>query len=265
MRDLISAAKLWVILSAIAVSINAQPQTGPSLKEMVNNFAKQPDLYWHRRIIEESARSKIKLEIPSEAVTAFKRGIEKLSNTPNQQQKLAAIDDFKESVRLAPWWADATFNLGYAYERAEKLIKAETMYGYYLLSGPTPSDADKARKRIAELQKKAETLRTDVDSGIVTPEVFLDAMEDAVYDCGKDARYWFRMAIRNRGLRAEPVEHTPPKRVNGLMSAGLAPGPAIERRGLEYRDLGSTGFTAVVWSNQLVYSRPSRTCPRIQM
>ena len=65
-----------------------------------------------------------------------------------------AIDAFKKALFNAPWWGDAYFNLGCAFEGAGRYDDALESMKLYRLANPAPSEEDK--KRIFAIEAKQE-------------------------------------------------------------------------------------------------------------
>ncbi|HWG58478.1 MAG TPA: hypothetical protein VN661_05475 [Candidatus Acidoferrales bacterium] len=65
----------------------------------------------------------------------------------------AAIDRFKEAVRLRPDWGEPRKLLGEAYEKKHDKATALKYYKEYLQVFPNPTDRKKIEKKIAKLSK----------------------------------------------------------------------------------------------------------------
>ena len=66
----------------------------------------------------------------------------------------AAIDRFEEAARLQPALARPWRLMGEVYEKKHDNARAITSYKKYLEVFPRAEDADKVKKRIAELEEK---------------------------------------------------------------------------------------------------------------
>jgi tetratricopeptide (TPR) repeat protein len=66
------------------------------------------------------------------------------------------IDEWEEALRLAPWWAEAYYNLGLALEKRERYAEAARNLQFYLHAAPKAKDADTVQERIYELQYRAK-------------------------------------------------------------------------------------------------------------
>lgn len=78
----------------------------------------------------------------------------KIAENPSDIQ--AAAQGFQKASDLAPWWADAYFNLALAYEQGKKYKEAIFNLKLYLLAAPSDPDAKKIKEKIYELDFLAE-------------------------------------------------------------------------------------------------------------
>lgn len=255
-----------VFLTSAAV---AQQVSKSSFDEMLTNFQQYPgNLELQKKIIEAAREQKPYPRVPEEARRLVESANAKLDGQPTNERKRSAAADLLRAVSLAPWWGNASFNLGFAYERLDQKAMAGRMYAIYILTEPSPLEIDETRTRINKLADEENTMFEKTKLKRVSADSLLDALEGAVYDCGKDSQYYFRIAIRSRFPASERIEHTAPKPVNGLMPLMFpVPGPAVDRNGLTFTGLGSTGYVRTV-SPDVVFTTyrggSTRTCNRIR-
>jgi len=262
---------VFTILGSLffANATTAQTGLGSSFNEMMSNFADDPLNYrLHISLISVAREQKPFPKIPKEARELFDSASKKLSGQPTNQSKESAAKDLKRAVALAPWWGNAVYNLGFAFERLDKKALAGRMYAIYILTEPSPLAIDEARKRIITLAGEESQLLEKVESKRISAQQLLDVLEGAVYDCGKDENYFYYFVMTNRVPTNVRVEHTRPKVSNDPMTMLPIPGPALEFRGMTVIGLGSTGFHRTV-SPEAVVSKyngngSTQTCGRIR-
>lgn len=90
--------------------------------------------------------------IPEEAKRHMGRGKAAFKVAENPEDSKTAADEFKKASDLAPWWGDAYFNLGLAYEQAKMYREAVFNLKLYLLAAPGSPDAEKVKEKLYELE-----------------------------------------------------------------------------------------------------------------
>jgi len=90
--------------------------------------------------------------IPEEAQRAMAQGqaAVRIAKTPSDLEE--AEKQFTRSATIAPWWADAYFNLGVVKEKMRDLDDAMECFSLYLAAAPNAQDAEAVRTRIYELE-----------------------------------------------------------------------------------------------------------------
>ena len=91
-----------------------------------------------------------------EAQKHLGRGQAAVEIAKTSEDFLLAISEFKKALRLAPWLANAYFNLAVVQEKAGQFNEAMQNYKLYLLAAPSASDAQDVKTRIYGLELKAE-------------------------------------------------------------------------------------------------------------
>jgi tetratricopeptide (TPR) repeat protein len=64
----------------------------------------------------------------------------------------SAVGEWREVLRLAPWWPEANFNLGLTLEKQQRYAEAARYLKMYLLAAPTASDRDAVLQKIYSLE-----------------------------------------------------------------------------------------------------------------
>lgn len=99
--------------------------------------------------------------IPDEARRFLVRGSVAIKEAKSEKDFEEAAREFGRAVRAAPWWADAYFNQGVAYERAGKHDEAIRSLKLYLLAAPRAQDSEKVKEQIYALEYRQEKARKD--------------------------------------------------------------------------------------------------------
>jgi len=83
-----------------------------------------------------------------------------------------AIQEFKEALRLAPWLAEAYFNLGLVQDKAGRHDDAIRSLQFYLLAAPNAPDLKEVQSLIFEIEyRKERALRKAEEEAIQAAEV----------------------------------------------------------------------------------------------
>lgn len=103
--------------------------------------------------------------IPEQARRHFVRATTMLRDARNETDAELAAREFREALRLAPWWGDAYFNLGVAAETANRFDEAISAFNLYLITKPSPDDERAAQDKIYGIEAKKElALRAENDA-----------------------------------------------------------------------------------------------------
>lgn len=135
------------------------PSQGSGLQLPTPNFRRnfairQNDISTRRLIIKLATMLKPALAVPEEARKHFVEGTAIVKAAKNPAQQATAAQSFIESLKVAPWWGDAYYNLGVAQELAEKYDEAEQAFNFYLASNPGEKEAREVQDRIYALSAK---------------------------------------------------------------------------------------------------------------
>ncbi len=126
-------------------------------KEYVADFQKDFDNQDLReKIIALSVAMKPRPAIPESAQKPFYKGLTFMKEASDVSGYEMAIGAFGEALFIAPWWADAYYNLGKAQEAAGQYDAAAYSLQQYLLTKPKPEDAEDAKKTLYALEAKKE-------------------------------------------------------------------------------------------------------------
>jgi tetratricopeptide (TPR) repeat protein len=125
----------------------------PISVEVSGWFADVP-LRMERKIIEFTSTMKSPPAIPDEATRDFVKAGTYMKDAKEVSDYKSAIDAFEKALYNAPWWGDAYYNLGVAFEAAGRYDDAMESMKLYLLTNPATAAEDK--KRIYAIEAKQE-------------------------------------------------------------------------------------------------------------
>jgi len=91
-------------------------------------------------------------EVPEEAQRHSNRAQAYLKQAEGIEDYNNAIVEFEKALLLAPWWAEAYFNVGLVQEKAKKFSAAIENMKFYLLAAPHAEDASEVKMKIDELE-----------------------------------------------------------------------------------------------------------------
>lgn len=97
--------------------------------------------------------------IPDEAQRHMVRGMLLAKEAKDYEGYAAAIGEIEDAIRNAPWWALAYFNLGLAQDSSGQFDDAVRSFKLYLVGAPEAPDALQVKRKIYELELKAEQSR----------------------------------------------------------------------------------------------------------
>jgi tetratricopeptide (TPR) repeat protein len=143
----------------LALATTAYPQSPrEQLQQMVEQLQKTPnDNALRERIIKLGAEIEPAQAIREEANRAYVKGGVFQKEAKDVSGYDLAISAYREALRVAPWWADAYYDLGVALTSAHKFDEAITSLKLYIASVPTGSaEAREAQNRIYAIEAKAE-------------------------------------------------------------------------------------------------------------
>lgn len=148
-----TAAVVLALLGTGAAAQEASPRK--ELKQLVEQLQGAPDDDVLRaQIISIVRELKPKPAIPKEARLQVTKAMAIQNGAQSTSDYELAIAAYGEALRLAPWWANAYWNLSLAQEMAGKYADARSSLKLYKLADPkSAGDAD---ERLAVLDGKSE-------------------------------------------------------------------------------------------------------------
>jgi len=153
----VKKAVLAALMTVMAVGADAQSQR-EQLKQMVEQLQKQPgDNALREKIVRLGAKIKPPPAVPEDANRAFVKGNVFQKQATDASGYELAIAAYREALRVAPWWADAYYNLAVALESDRKFNEAIDATRLYMASVPAGSaEAREAQNRIYALEASDE-------------------------------------------------------------------------------------------------------------
>ncbi len=164
------------------------------------------DAALRERILAVAARVSPAPAIPEEARRFHVRAETAIKLAKSPEEFKEAVTEFQRAVSLAPWWADAYFNLGVAYEGAGDFAAAIGAMKLYLSARPNAADSAQVRDRLYALEFKQERASR---AGQVRPKAtapsigeLVRQLDGAVYRVSGEraADTWFEVRIRGGSI-----------------------------------------------------------------
>lgn len=146
------------------------------LKEICGEIKKSPDDWSLReKAVGLAAGMKPAPAVPPEARKPFVKATTFQKEATSVSDYQLAIAAYKEALLIAPWWADAIYNLASAQESAGLYDESARSFSLYLLS--KPKDAEETQERLYALEAKKEKAAKDAEEAErKTREKFAEAL-----------------------------------------------------------------------------------------
>lgn len=123
-------------------------------KKNVSPWFEQEAVAMEKEIIGQVASMAPKPTIPDEATHEFVKGATFLKEAKSASDYQLAIDAFQKALFQAPWWADAYYNLGIAFESVGRYWDAMGAVKMYLYANPKASQQEKNMLDVIEAKRK---------------------------------------------------------------------------------------------------------------
>lgn len=140
------------------------------LQQYLSDLQKNPDDYALReKIVKHVRKMKPVPAIPEEARRHYVMATTLLKAVKKAEDHREAIEEFRNALFLAPWWAEANRDLGMACEVAHRYEEAISALKLYVLSGPDEEKARAAQDEIYKIEamKKLAAREKTASSGAV--------------------------------------------------------------------------------------------------
>jgi len=149
-----------LILGFLSLASTAllQAQTNrEQLSQYVADLQKRPDDHSLReKIIKLVQGLEPRPEVPEDARRHFVKAATIQKESKDAQALDLAINEYKQALLIAPWWAEAYYNLGVASEQASRLDTAIDALKLYLLTNPSGTEAREAQDRLYAIEGKKD-------------------------------------------------------------------------------------------------------------
>jgi hypothetical protein len=119
----------------------------------------ESDQKWREKIIKLVSGLNPPPALPEDAIrhAAYAQAaIEEAQKDANPSHVADAIKELQEALRIAPWWADAYFNLGAVLKKADRPGEAAQAFQLYLLANPNAQNAQDVKMEIYRLEYEAK-------------------------------------------------------------------------------------------------------------
>ena len=146
---------ILVLSFVFAAMANAQT-TGTDFQQAVTAYQQSQNAETATSVIKMAAAMRQLPPIPEEAREHFVRGTALFKDVKSPDDYAQVIEEFKEAVRLAPWWPQARYNWALTYGASGIYGPAIDNLRLYLLFKLPEADARVAQDKIYELQARQE-------------------------------------------------------------------------------------------------------------
>ena len=153
-----------LIFSTLIVMADVNAQTPQEqLSQLVAQLQKSPgDNALREKIIKLAVTMKPSPDIPEDARRPFVKGNTAIKNASAPDDYANAIKLYQEALLLAPWWADAYFNVAKGQELHQDYDAAIQSVKFFLMTSPPATDARDAQDHIYALEElRDKKLATD--------------------------------------------------------------------------------------------------------
>ncbi|MCL5669637.1 MAG: hypothetical protein M1392_06740 [Gammaproteobacteria bacterium] len=132
----------------------------------------EKDQQLREKIIEVAAKLKPAPVVPEEVTRLMARARAAVGAAKDQQGFERAANEFRQALKLAPWLADAYYNLGVVLDKAEKYPEAIKNLKLYLHARRDAPDAKQVQELIYEVEyRQEESRRAGVEKKSATTDL----------------------------------------------------------------------------------------------
>ena len=140
------------IMASILVVVAQSPQE--QMLQLVAQLQKSPtDNALREKIIKLAVAMKPAPEIPEDARRPFVRGNTAIKTASGPDDYANAIKLYQDALLIAPWWADAYFNLARGQELHQEYDAAIQSVKFFLMTSPSAADARDSQDHIYALEE----------------------------------------------------------------------------------------------------------------
>lgn len=128
----------------------------------------EKDQQLREKIIEVAAKLKPAPVVPEEVTRFMARGRAAVGAAKDPQGFERAANEFRQALKLAPWLADAYYNLGVVLDKAEKYPEAIQNLKLYLHARRDAPDAKQVQELIYEVEYRQEEAKRTKEQALST-------------------------------------------------------------------------------------------------
>jgi len=150
--------RLGLFLGFLILALAASAQTNREhLNQFLADLQRDPDNQSLReKIIKVVQELKPAPEIPEDARRHFVKATTIQKESKDAQALDLAINEYKQALLTAPWWAEAYYNLGVGSEQAGRFDTAIEALKLYLLTNPSATEARETQDRLYAIEGKKD-------------------------------------------------------------------------------------------------------------
>ncbi len=158
-------------------------ETKGTLATLVQQLQNNPsDTALRERIIKQARQMRHPPAIPEQARRYFIVGETIVKSAKSPAEEAPAVDSFQKALAIAPWWADAYYDLATAQELAGSYDDAQASLELYILTGPDAKDARAAQDRIYVIDGEKKVAQAAAANSPAAQEAQQEAQQKAEND-----------------------------------------------------------------------------------
>lgn len=163
------------------------------------------------RIIAAALALKPAPAVPIEARRHMSRAQGAIELAKQPEDMRLAVEELEKALRLAPWWAEAYYNLGVVQDKAGRYGDAVRSLRLYLRTAPGAKDAQDVEMQIAKLEFKAEQSSPAAKASREQQgfEVLKKSLEGAVFVGRRNGSAWMEARVKNGEITYGVVDTDP--------------------------------------------------------
>jgi tetratricopeptide (TPR) repeat protein len=156
-----TVAVIFLAMSALIVTAHAQSPR-EQLNQLVTQLQANPgDTALRERIIKLAQEIKPPPAVPEEARQKFVEGTAIAKSANNASGQELAVQRFQDALKIAPWWADAYYNLAVAQDLTGQFDAAQASLKLYIVTNPGEKESRDAQDRIYALNAKKDLAKVE--------------------------------------------------------------------------------------------------------
>jgi len=186
--------------------ISAQAQEGTSSRD---NFLSKVEKFktdsgnadLRKEIIEASLNLNPLPAVPEEARKFFIRGKAAVKSATDESDFATAAKEFEKALEIAPWMADAYYNLGIVLDKSGQYDQSIENLRFFLLANPNETDVREVQDLIYEIEfrkeKSTETKVIEAENKQENMEKFIRNLSGRWFDEGEHTKNFYD--AKNKG------------------------------------------------------------------